>query len=1400
MRTTELLRSIGTAVLLGGLVCSGRAENNTTRIYSSGVTDWTNADFIVGDTGSRNTLIVSNGAQLINVTKGIIGNHPGANYNTAIVTGTGSLWKCDAVYVGWEGVGSQLIIANGGVVEDDFGDVGWLVKGANNTVLITGGGSEWRNLGDFYFGDYAPNNNMTITNGGWLTVTNDSYVGGWRWGGGGESGRNYITVTGSNSLWRTDGALVFGYYKDDNYLTVAAGGQLVSGSATLGALSNAANHRITVTGAGSRWQNNGVLYVGGQGDNSTVILTNGGSLVNSGHAYLAAESLSRGDAVYVTGTASVWTNYGDIHVGFEGAAARLEMANRGKVYSDNGLVGYSVGSTGNVVRITGAGSAWNVSGQFTLGVNGRANQLTVTDGGRLASGGGVIGEDSADNTATISGGASWETGGLVVGSAGGGNTLRATGNSTLTSDSASIGQSIGASNNTVAIDQSVWQSTGNILVGDQGAANQLLISNGGRVENDNATVGETGSRNTVLVSGAGSVWSNRAVLVVGGSSDDNVVRAESGARIFSQSGIIGAASSAARNAVAVSGGSWQMADDLVVGQSGDGNSLAITGGGVVRNWQGIIGQDGAQNTVTVQNGQWLNQSELTVGANGSNNGLTIQSGGLVQSASGLVGSSAGANNNSVLVTGSGAIWTNGGALVVGVGGTGNSLTVSAGGQVINQSSTIGGSASGSGNSALVTGAGSLWLNNAALTVGGDGDANELTLSAGGQVRSASGVIGANGSGNSAVVTGSGSLWFNDGSLTVGAGGNNNELQVLNGSLVAAADLTIGETGLTGNQVTVDGGTLAITNSSTIEVRSGTLNVLSGSVLADTLVANTGSSVVNLNGGTMRIESAQINNGSAFRIGDGTRSAALYLGNAGSTFAGGLVVANGGLLAGTGSGITMTGDYTQEPGGTLELGVTDTTTYERLTVNGTATLGGVLRVVQNSDFEQASGDAIELINATGGRVNEYERANFINDTGLWADLIYGPGTVSLVWTNIEMQPFATTPNQQVIAQTIDDALPDRRLSGLLALIRTTLDSDPARMPALFDAIAPDEYGALYRLPLAKFAAMGDQFRGRINSLRTGSRGFDASRLRVFDWGDGGGTLHPNGEVTGDAAGAADDPFSTNAGNRWGIYIDGAGSFVRISDTPSAAGYNLTAGGFTIGLDRWLNNHFILGANFNYGSDSVNLEAGEIITESLGASFYAVYLNDGWHLEGMLGGNWTDYDTGRLSGGGIATGQTDGTSVTALLGGGYDWQMGRWSLGPEFALQYSTVDVSEFTEKGSVTPLTIETTTEDALSTRFGLHVNYRFTLRSTAMVLPFLSIAWRHEFGDESIPISARFANGAGDRFTVYDGELGADSVALAAGVSVQWGPRLNTYLTYSTDIGRSGYQQHSLNGGFRVSF
>ncbi len=151
--------SIGSRAITIG---NGSASRGVVTLTGSG-TVWSNSGSVnVGFLGSSNQMFITQGGQLINQSSGSIGHSPGASNNEVWVTGPGSLWTCVGVGVGESGVGSRLVISNGGKVFGINGGAGTGTSSSNNSVLVTGAGSVWSNQFNFNLGYQGASNSMTI--------------------------------------------------------------------------------------------------------------------------------------------------------------------------------------------------------------------------------------------------------------------------------------------------------------------------------------------------------------------------------------------------------------------------------------------------------------------------------------------------------------------------------------------------------------------------------------------------------------------------------------------------------------------------------------------------------------------------------------------------------------------------------------------------------------------------------------------------------------------------------------------------------------------------------------------------------------------------------------------------------------------------------------------------------------------------------------------------------------------------------------------------------------------------------------------------------------------------------------------------------------------------------------
>jgi fibronectin-binding autotransporter adhesin len=223
------------------------ASNNALGVYNAGTLLTNSTDLYVGRQGSGNTMTVADGAVVAAVTS-YMGSFAVSSNNSVLVTGTNSMWQnSSALHVGYSGNGNRLVISNGGTALNFIGSIG--AFGSDNIVEVTGAGSLWTNSGELWLGyeTNANGNQLVVSNGG--TVAADRLlVGYWR-----GSLSNSLVVTGTNSLLQASNVVV-GRAGAGNQLVVSDGGTLASAQyGNLGQNFSSSNNVALVTGAGSLW-------------------------------------------------------------------------------------------------------------------------------------------------------------------------------------------------------------------------------------------------------------------------------------------------------------------------------------------------------------------------------------------------------------------------------------------------------------------------------------------------------------------------------------------------------------------------------------------------------------------------------------------------------------------------------------------------------------------------------------------------------------------------------------------------------------------------------------------------------------------------------------------------------------------------------------------------------------------------------------------------------------------------------------------------------------------------------------------------------------------------------------------------------------------------------------------
>ncbi len=438
------------------------------------------SDITIGTNGSYTLLLLTNSATITNTGNAVIGANASATSNGAILTGTGVAWDCGAsFYVGYEGALNELQILNGGLLNSDGMTIGARLSASNNLLLVSGVGSRCAvDFGLLVGSSGGSFNRLVVTNGGKLS-SDIGYVG---FGG----SNNAASVADPGASWTNDTTLYVGYNGYNSSLTVTNGGVLQSGSSRIGRYSFSGNNFTLISDPGSLWRSSGSFYCGDEGGSNTLVVANAGRLICSL----------------------------EFDVGRVGSANVLLVTNGGIVVAnESACLACTASSTNNSAVVSGAGSTWTNRYNLDVGSYSSFNHLVVSNGGR------IFAYDGA------------------------------------------VGLGMGGNNNDVVVSGpgSLWTNLSLFTVGGGGNSNQLTVLDGGAVLNSTGYIGGNsdnfyGSNNLVFVSGSGSWWINQSRLYAGYNGSRNQLIVSGNGTVRASTCYVGFVSTSSNNVVTINGG------------------------------------------------------------------------------------------------------------------------------------------------------------------------------------------------------------------------------------------------------------------------------------------------------------------------------------------------------------------------------------------------------------------------------------------------------------------------------------------------------------------------------------------------------------------------------------------------------------------------------------------------------------------------------------------------------------------------------------------------------------------------------------------------------------------------------------------------------------------------------
>jgi outer membrane autotransporter protein len=475
-------------------------------------------------------------------------------------------------------------------------------------------------------------------------------------------------------------------------------------------------------------------------------------------------------------------------------------------------------------------------------------------------------------------------------------------------------------------------------------------------------------------------------------------------------------------------------------------------------------------------------------------------------------------------------------------------------------------------------------------------------------------------------------------------------------------------------------------------------------------------------------------------------------------------------------------------------------------------------IDSYDFYSAEGGTIELVSD-----DNYEQLLYTppsdsyvgTDTFTYAaadDTGYGSSalvTITIVGEEIsEPEVIELTENESKVAAALDKICVslgegETRPEALTAACNATGSERLTAIQQLIPSQLPSQGNYSVELQMNQFM----NITSRLVQLRSGVRGIDASNLSLKFEGQplltrGFASLLSKSQ--GGGAGSDESQFPA----RFGMFINGSGSFGDRDTTDQELGFDFSTTGITVGADYRVTDDLVFGGALGYVSNEMdfdNTRGDQEITGYTLSFFGSWYQSENIYIDGILSYGTNNFDMTRDIQFGTtdvkAQGDTDGTEISASIGGGYDFNRGSINFGPFLRVNYIKANIDAFEEDSADgLELAYDSQEVDSLTSLLGGQVTYAIST-SYGVVTPTARVEWAHEFKHDSRNITARFLNDpATGRFEIGTDSPDRDYLNLGLGVSATFAHERSAFLYYESVVERDNLTNHSIAAGLRFAF
>jgi outer membrane autotransporter protein len=267
-----------------------------------------------------------------------------------------------------------------------------------------------------------------------------------------------------------------------------------------------------------------------------------------------------------------------------------------------------------------------------------------------------------------------------------------------------------------------------------------------------------------------------------------------------------------------------------------------------------------------------------------------------------------------------------------------------------------------------------------------------------------------------------------------------------------------------------------------------------------------------------------------------------------------------------------------------------------------------------------------------------------------------------------------------------------------------------------------------------------------------------------------------------------------------------------ETRFESGYHSDIAGLTVGADYRFSDALTAGAALHYNHEFGDFDGagGGFDVDTYGPLFYAsIRPFENAFIDVTAGYSRKAYEidrlaflviTGRAAGGRI-NGNTDGNEWKGGANMGYDFHLGRFTVGPRLGVNVRHTTIDGFAERGgSGLEVIYDDQERTSVTSVAGL---YGSTAISTGfgVLVPQATVEYLHEFADDQRTLGFRFVGDPGrTRITFKTDPPDRDYFTVATGAVLALPNGWSPFINYRALVGYTDRSSHTVSLGLRVAF